>query len=128
MKKWYVVTLAMLTGIGLGAFSVEALTAPATGPVYYIGEVQVTNPTGYMRDFVPKSHSDIKADGGTLLAAGGTVTPLIGVTPPHRIVVMRWQSMAALNKWFHSPQQQEAFRIQQKYAKVQAFVVNGLPR
>ena len=36
MKTYFTVTLAMLTGFGLGAVAVHGLHAQAKAPVYYI--------------------------------------------------------------------------------------------
>ena len=43
MKPHYIVTLAMLAGVALGAIAVQTLHAQTKPPVYYVAEVDVTD-------------------------------------------------------------------------------------
>lgn len=122
------VILAMLAGGVLGAAAVQTLHAQSKAPVYYIGQVEVTDQEGYMRDFVSQSSVQVQAGGGKFIVRGGKVTPLAGNPPPPRIVIQQWESMEAMSKWFNSDEQKKLREIQAKYAKVQAFAVEGLPQ
>src|ERR1700680_4417837 len=63
--------LAMLAGVAIGAFAVQGLHAQAKPPVYYVAEIDVTNPDAYAKEYAPKAQAIIKAAGGRQLAIGG---------------------------------------------------------
>jgi len=63
MKTHYTVTLAMVAGFGLGAVAVQGLHAQAKAPVYYVAEIDVTNPDAYAKEYAPKAQALIKAAG-----------------------------------------------------------------
>ena len=44
MKTHYTVALAMVAGFGLGAVAVQGLHAQAKAPVYYVAQIDVTDP------------------------------------------------------------------------------------
>jgi hypothetical protein len=62
MKTWC--TLTMLAGVGVGAFAVQAIHAQTKPPVYYVTEIDVTNPEAYAKEYSPKAQAIIKAAGG----------------------------------------------------------------
>jgi uncharacterized protein (DUF1330 family) len=126
MKTQYAVALALLVGVGSGALIVEALHAQAKPPVYLIGQVEVTDQTGYQREFVPQASAAVQARGGRFIARGGKVTPLVGNAPPPRVVIQQWESMDALMSWFNADETKKLRELQAKYAKVQIFAVEGL--
>ncbi len=70
MKRSYLVTLAMLSGIGLGAVGMRSLQAQTKPPVYMVGLVDVSNMDGYAKEYLPPAQASIKAHGGVTLAAG----------------------------------------------------------
>ena len=47
MKTHYAVALATLAGIGIGAAAVQTLHAQVKPPLYYITEIDVTDPVGF---------------------------------------------------------------------------------
>ena len=81
MKTHYAVTLAMFAGFGLGAVAVQGLHAQAKPPVYQVVEIDMLDPEGYLKDYVPKAQAAIKAAGGKFLAAGGKTTTIEGEPP-----------------------------------------------
>ena len=64
VKTYFTVTLAMLTGFGLGAVAVQGLHAQAKPPVYYISVIDVSDPDAYEKEYAPKAQATIKAAGG----------------------------------------------------------------
>jgi uncharacterized protein (DUF1330 family) len=126
MKTPYTVALALSAGVAFGALAVQALHAQAKPPVYLIGQVEVTDQTGYLNEFVPQASARVQAGGGRFLARGGKVTPLVGNAPPPRVVIQQWESMEALMSWFNSDEAKKLREVQAKYAKVQIFTVEGL--
>jgi uncharacterized protein (DUF1330 family) len=129
MKTWY--TLTMFAGIGVGAFAVQAIHAQTKPPVYYITEIDVTNPEAYAKEYAPKTQAIIKAAGGRFLAIGGAagagagkVTAFDGEAPK-RAVVQVWDSMEKIEAWRASPEQKELRQVGEKYAKFRSFAVDG---
>jgi hypothetical protein len=51
--------------------SIQGLHAQATPPVYYVAEIDVTNPDAYAKEYAPKAQAIIKSMGGRQLAIGG---------------------------------------------------------
>ena len=96
MKTQYSVGLAMLAGFGLGVTAIQALHAQAKAPVYYISEINVTDPDFYAKEYAPNAQAIIKAAGGRFVAIGGAggnaagkVTGFDG-EPPRRVTVQVW--------------------------------------
>jgi uncharacterized protein (DUF1330 family) len=127
VKARYTATLAMLAGIGVGAFAVQAIHAQSKPPVYLVGEIDVTNPDGYMKEYAPLIRASIKASGGRLVAAGQP-TAFEGEAPKSRIAVGVWDSMEQLQGWRNSTQYKDAQKVGDQYAKFRTYVVEGLPQ
>ena len=132
MKIRYTVVLSVIAGAALGGAAVQGLHVQAKPPVYYIAEIDVTNPDAYGKEYAPKAQALIKSHGGRQLAIGGTggagakaVTALDGA-PPKRAVVQVWDSMEKLQAWRNDPQFKELRQIGGKYATFRSFAVEGL--
>ena len=52
------VGLGMLASAALGGLAVEQLHAQVTPPVYFVGEIDVSNPDGYAKEYLPKGETD----------------------------------------------------------------------
>jgi uncharacterized protein (DUF1330 family) len=128
MKTQYTVALAIVASFGLGAVAVESLHAQAKPPVYYITEINVTNPEAYVKEYAPKVQATIKAAGGRFLAAGGKVTPIEGAPPTSRVAVAVWDSVEKIQAWRNSKEQTENRKIGDKYATFRSYAVEGLPQ
>jgi uncharacterized protein (DUF1330 family) len=132
MKTHYTVALAMAAGFGLGAVAVQGLHAQGKAPVYYVAEIDVTNPDAYAKEYAPKAQALIKAAGGRILAVGGAaggakVTGFDG-EPPKRAVVQVWDSMDKIQAWRDNPEYKELRKVGEKYAKFRAYTIEGLPQ
>src|ERR1700722_6073279 len=133
MNIRYAVALALVTGFGLGAVAVQGLHAQAKPPVYYVAEIDVSNPEAYAKEYAPKAQAIIKAAGGRFLAIGGAgasgpkVTALDGEAPK-RVVVQVWDSLEKIETWYNSAEYKEARKIGDKYATFRSFAVEGLPQ
>ena len=53
MRSTPVIALSILTGIALGAALVEALHAQGKPQAYVVGEISVTDPEGFAKEFSP---------------------------------------------------------------------------
>lgn len=131
MKTQFTVALAMFAGFGLGAVAVQGLHAQAKPPVYYVSEIDVTNPDAYSKEYAPKAQAIIKASGGRIVAIGGTAAtgakPMATFDgePPKRFVVQLWDSMEQLKAWRAKPEYVELRKVGEKYAKFRSFAVEG---
>jgi uncharacterized protein (DUF1330 family) len=131
MKSRFVVAAAMLTSMAVGAAAVEGLHAQAKPPVYFIGEIEVTNPEGYAKEYVPKAREIIKEHGGQLVAAGGAAgsgNPVVAIdgVPPSRVVIYRYPSIDAVHAWRNDPAYEKVRQVGEKYAKYRTFAVMGV--
>src|SRR2546427_4926783 len=129
MKTRYAVALAVVVGFGLGAVAVQGLHAQAKPPVYYIAEIDVTNPDAYAKEYAPKAQALIKSLGGRFLAVGGAGTTIGKVTAfdgeaPKRVVVQVWDSMEKIQAWRANAEYIELRKIGEKYAKFRTFAVD----
>jgi uncharacterized protein (DUF1330 family) len=130
MRARYNIGVAMLTCLGLGAFGSEVLRGQAPPPAYLIGQIDVSDPDGYAREYLPKAREIIKAHGGRLVAAAGAaaagpqVVPIDG-EPPKRVVIYVYPNMEALQAWRNDPAYVQVRRAGEKYAKYHTFAVEG---
>ena len=126
MKTQYTVALAIIAGFGHDAVAVESLHAQAKPPVYYIAEVDVTNPEAYKKEYVPRAVAVTKAASGRILVLGGKITPLDGQPPKPRVVVQVWDSIEKIQAWRNSKDFKEARKIGEKYATFRTYAVEGV--
>jgi uncharacterized protein (DUF1330 family) len=130
MKRRLGVATAMLVGMAIGAAAVQVLHAQTTPPVYFIGEIEVTNPEGYAKEYLPKAREIIKAHWGQLVAAGGAAggkqVIAIDGQPPKRVVIYRYPSVDAVHAWRNDPTYEAVRKIGEKYAKYHTFAVEGV--
>src|SRR5262245_23614777 len=125
------VGLGMLAGAALGGLAVEAVHAQAKPPVYFIGEIDVSNPDGYAKEYLPRAREIIKAHGGRLIAAGGAAgsgpsVMAVDGEAPKRVVIYLYPSMDAVRGWRNDPAYEQVRKIGEKYAKYRTFAVEGV--
>ena len=134
MKTFYTVALSMLAGSVLGGAAIQWLHAQAKPPVYYVAEIDVTNPEAYGKEYAPKAQALIKSHGGKFLAIGGAaganaqqISAFDGQAPK-RAVVQVWDSMEKIQAWRNDAEQKKLREVGEKYAKFRAFAIGGLPQ
>jgi len=125
MKSRFSLTLSMLAGAILGGAAIEALHAQAKPPVYMIAINEVSDQERYAKEYVSPAQKSVKDHGGEYLAAGPG-TRVAGNLPEGPVVILRWESMEALQAWRNSPEFQAALKIGEKYAKFNIVAVNGV--
>ncbi len=125
MKARYIAAISLLAGSMLGGVAVQSLHAQAKPPVYLVGEIEISDPEGYRRDYLPRAQALIKQHGGRTVAAG-SATALAGEPPKSRVAIYAWDSMEQLMGWFNSPEYQETRKIGEKYASYRNFAVPGV--
>ncbi len=125
MKTKHAVTLSIVAGIAIGGAAIQTLHAQAKPPVYMIAINEVSNQEGYAKEYLPPAQKSIKDHGGVYVAAGPG-TQVAGNLPNGRVVILRWESMEALQGWRNSPEYQAALKVGQQYAKYNIIAVNGV--
>ena len=75
MYPRYKIGLVMLGCVALGVLGNQALHGQTRPPAYLIGQIDVSDPAGYAKEYLPKAREIIKAHGGRLIAAGGQRQP-----------------------------------------------------
>jgi len=125
MKIRYAVALSALAGAVVGAAAIHTLHAQAKPPVYMIALNEVTNQEGYTKEYLPLAQKTLKDHGGVYIAAGPG-TQVAGNLPNGRVVILRWESMEALQRWRNSPEYQAALKVGEKFAKYNIMAVNGV--
>jgi uncharacterized protein (DUF1330 family) len=133
MKVATGMALGVLAGIAIGAAMVQGLHAQATPPVYYVSEIDLSDPEAYANEYLPKAQELIKRAGGQYVASGGPgssgkVTGFDGEAPKSRVVIVKWDSLDKIQAWRSSPEFQENRKIGVKYAKFRSFAVDGMPQ
>src|SRR5262245_14973775 len=125
MQTRLTIAVSMLAGAAFGGAAIQALHAQAKPPVYMIAINEVSNPDGYAKEYVPPAQKSVKDHGGEYVAAGPG-TQLAGKLPVGPVVILRWDSMEALQRWRNSPEFQAALKLGEKYAKFNIVAVNGM--
>ena len=125
MKAQFNIALSMVVGAILGGAAIQALHAQTKPPVYMIAINEVSDQERYAKEYVSPAQKSVKDHGGEYLAAGPG-TRVAGNLPEGPVVILRWESMEALQGWRNSPEFQAALKIGEKYAKFNIVAVNGV--
>jgi len=119
------VVLATLAGVAIGAAAVHSLHAQAKLPVYMVAINEIKDADGYKIKYLPTAQKTIKEHGGVYVAAGQG-TQIDGTFPKGRVVILRWESLDALNKWRHSPEYEEIRKVGENFANYNVVAVDGV--
>ena len=125
MRTRLAITGSMLVGAVVGAAGDQALHAQPKPPVYMIAINEVRDQEGYAKEYVSPAQKSVKDYGGEYVAAGPG-TQIAGDLPHGPVVILRWDSMEALQAWRNSPEFQATLKIGEKYAKFNIVAVNGM--
>jgi uncharacterized protein (DUF1330 family) len=125
MKARFGMALSMAAGAALGGAAIQALHAQAKPPVYMIAINDVSDQEHYAKEYVSPAQKTVKDYGGEYVAAGPG-TQVAGNLRHGPAVILRWDSMEALQRWYNSPDFRAALMIGEKYAKFNIVAVNGL--
>ena len=130
MSGKYKIGLVMLTCAASGAFASEELHGQAKAPAFLIGQIDVSDPEGYAREYLPKAREIIKSHGGRLIASGvaaasGTQVVAVDGDAPKRVVIYMYPSMEALHAWRNDPAYVKVRAIGERYATYHTFAVEG---
>jgi len=124
------IAMLMLMCTGVGAIGGSALHGETKPPAYLIGQIDVTDPDGYAREYLPAAREIIKAHGGKLVAAAGaaaTGSQVVGIDgpPPQRVVIYKYPNLEALKAWRTDPAYVKVRAAGEKYATYRTFAVES---
>jgi uncharacterized protein (DUF1330 family) len=126
MSRKFMIGLA--AGAAIGAAATTALYAAnaPTPKAYMIAELEVSDAAAFARDYAPNVQSSLDPFGGRYLARGGKTIALEGRTPPTRMVLVEFPSLAAAQGFYASPKYQALAAVRHRIAKTDAFIVEGV--
>jgi uncharacterized protein (DUF1330 family) len=125
MKIHYTIALSMLAGVAIGGTAIQTLHAQAKPPVYMVAINEISNQEGYTKQYLPTAQKTLKEHGGIYVAAGPG-TQIDGSFPKGRVVILRWESIEALNGWRHSPEYEAIRKVGEGFAKYNVVAVDGV--
>ena len=124
MKVHHTVMLSMLAGATVGGVAIQALHAQARPPIYMVAINEIIDQEGYLKQYLPTALKTLK-EHGAVVVAGGPAVLIDGSFPKGRVVVLRWESMKALNGWRHSQEYEAIRKVGEGFAKYNAVAVEG---
>jgi len=127
MKSKYKIAAAVIGSFVLGLGAAGLLHAQAKPPAYALAEIAVKDEDGYKKDFLPEAQRIIKEGGGIYLAGGFNKTTALSGTPPaNRVVLIRYENMDALKKWWDGGGRDIQEKVGSKYADFRVFAIDGI--
>jgi len=94
-------------------------------PAYVIAEVEVTDPTT-MQEYVAKAVPTLGPHKAQFLARSKAHSKE-GTAPVGEIVVLRFDSLEAAERWYHSAEYSAAIPLRQRAANSRLFIIEGEP-
>jgi uncharacterized protein (DUF1330 family) len=126
MRMHYLMALSLAAGVALGAAAVQGLHAQARPLAYVVGEINVTDPEGFAKEFGPIARKALaEAPGYRALVLGGKVVPIQGDAPKARVIINVFDNLDAAVQAYNSPDFKAAKRIGDKYATFRTYAVEG---
>ena len=68
---------------------------------YAIGDVNITNPSKFEK-YRGQAPATVKKYGGRYIVRGGPIVKMEGDWEPSRLVIIEFDTMTQLKKWYHS--------------------------
>ncbi len=89
---------------------------------YLIAETRNVRDPGLLKEYVELAVADTEAAGGRVVAMGPG-EKLEGAWEPERLVVVEFESMAALKAWYEAPSYQKLIPMREKAADSKLVIV-----
>ena len=124
MKTALTTASALLIGVAMGALVVRTVEAQKRPPAYIVADNEVTDLDNYMKVVAPVAEKTTAEAGGRFLARGKPVS-LSGDPPKGRLVIVQFENMDQLQKWWNNPEWQAAHKKGEQYAKFCDMAIEG---
>jgi uncharacterized protein (DUF1330 family) len=92
---------------------------------YVIVNIDVTDPARY-EDYKKMSPISVGQYGGKFIARGGKAEVLEGTWDPKRVVILEFENVEQVKKWWASPEYAEAKALRQATSSGDMIVVPGI--
>jgi uncharacterized protein (DUF1330 family) len=126
MKSHSKIAAAAIGSFVLGAGAVNILHAQTKAPGYVVAEIDVKDPDGYTKDFLPKAQANIKEFGGKFIGGGlDKAIGFIGAPPPNRVVLLQFPDIDTV-KAFEEKEGRNANEVGSKYASFRVIGIEGV--
>jgi uncharacterized protein (DUF1330 family) len=126
MSATRVIGFSIIAGIALGAGLVEALHGQVKPQAYVIGEINVTDPEGFAKEFSPLARKALaEAPGYRALVLGGKTIAIEGPAPKTRVIINVFDNLDAAVQAYNSADFKAAKKIGDKYATFHTYAVEG---
>lgn len=93
-------------------------------PAYVINEIVVTEPDRF-QTYADQVPAIIAKYGGAYVVRGGAPERVDGPEPPHRLVVLRFESRQAARAWRGSPEYLAILPIREATSTSRVYLVDG---
>ena len=94
-------------------------------PSYVIADVEVTDPTKF-QEYSYQVPSTVEMYGGKYLVRGGDTERAEGSWEPKRMVVIKFEDMEQLKRWYHSQEYSDPMQLRHHSANSSVLFVEGV--
>ena len=92
---------------------------------YAIADVEVTDPAKF-QEYVSQVPATVEKYGGKYRVRGGSIEKAEGDWEPSRMVVIEFESMEQLKKWYHSQEYSGPMQLRHQSANATVLFVEGV--
>jgi len=92
-------------------------------PSFFLAEIEVLDPQMY-REYVQKASPIVLAHGGQYILRSDTVVPVSGDWTPQRLILIRFERRAELDRCFGSEEYQRIKHLRERSTKSQAVIID----
>ena len=92
---------------------------------YAIADVEVTDPAKF-QEYVSQVLATVEKYGGKYRVRGGAIEKAEGDWEPSRMVVIEFESMEQLKKWYHSQEYSGPMKLRHQSANANVLFVEGV--
>lgn len=92
---------------------------------YVIAQVTVDDPEGY-EEYRKRAPATVEKFGGRFLARGGRTLTLEGEESTTRNVILEFDSLETIERWYNSPEYQEAKSYRDNVSQGRFIAIEGL--
>ena len=93
-------------------------------PAYVVNEIVVTDPERF-QTYADQVPAILAKYGGEYVIRGGAPERVDGPEPPHRLVVLRFESRGAARAWRNSPEYLAILPIREATSSSRVYIVDG---
>ena len=92
---------------------------------YAIADLEVTDPAKF-QEYVSQVPATVEKYGGKYRVRGGAIEKAEGDWEPSRMVVIEFESMEQLKKWYHSQEYSNPMQLRHESANANVIFVEGV--